>query len=295
MNTRTRTLAMTMAMGLLVSAGAPRAAGNNGLTVEVLVNGQSLTEYRARNTTYIEAQKNQPYSIRLTNHTGGRVAVALAVDGINTINGERTTALDGSKWVLGPWESVTLDGWQTSGQTARRFLFTTEKKSYGAFLGETANLGNVTAVMFRERPRPPVIYGPPVGCDRDERSRKDSGRREEPSLGGASTRDPAASQPAPAPEGKMKRSSAAEQESAKADDLSDAAATGMGNEVDHQIEMVSMNLDPNPVSTVVLRYEYRNELVKLGVLPKPRPNPLPRREQGTGFDDMAFCREMPKR
>ena len=118
--------------------------------------------------------------------------------------------------------------------------------------------------------------------------------KDEPSLGGASTRDPS-SQPAPAaPEGKM-RSSSAEQESAKADDLSDAAATGMGNEVDHQIERVSVDLDSHPVSTVVVRYEYRNELVKLGVLPKPRPNPLPRREQGTGFDDMAFCREMPTR
>lgn len=294
MNTRIRTMAMTMAMGLMLGAAVPRAAGTNGLSVEVLVNGQSLAEYRARNTTYIEAQKNQAYSIRLTNHTGKRVAVALAVDGINTINGERTTAFDGSKWVLGPWESVTLDGWQTSGQTARRFLFTTEKKSYGAYLGETANLGNITAVMFRERPRPPVVYNQRPGCDRDERSREDDLAAEEPAVGGASTREPS-SQPAPSGPAKDKSRAAREQETAKADDLSDAAATGMGGEVDHQIERVYVDLDPNPVSTVVLRYEYRPELVKLGVLPKPKPNPLPRREQGTGFDDMAFCREMPSR
>ena len=40
------------------------------------------------------------------------VAVALSVDGLNTIDAKRTTSFDASKWILGPYETITLDGWQ---------------------------------------------------------------------------------------------------------------------------------------------------------------------------------------
>ncbi len=45
-------------------------------SMEVLVDGVPLPEYVARNTSYIEAREGCEYSIRLTNRTAGRIAIA---------------------------------------------------------------------------------------------------------------------------------------------------------------------------------------------------------------------------
>ena len=58
------------------------------------------------------------------------MAVALSVDGLNTIDARETTAADARKWVLDPYQTVTISGWQTSQTEARRFEFTTEARSY---------------------------------------------------------------------------------------------------------------------------------------------------------------------
>jgi hypothetical protein len=98
--------------------------------------------------------------VRLRNNTRERIAVALSVDGLNTIDETTTSMRDARKWILGPYQTITIDGWQTSMDTNRRFFFTSEKKSYGAWLGNTSNLGVIAAAVFRERrPSPPPYCG----------------------------------------------------------------------------------------------------------------------------------------
>ena len=80
--------------------------------------------------------------------------MALSVDGLNTIDARETTAAEARKWVLGPYETVTISGWQTSQLEAHRFEFTTEARSYGQALGKTANLGVISAVFFKESGEP---------------------------------------------------------------------------------------------------------------------------------------------
>ena len=58
-------------------------------------------------------------AIRLHNPSPVRVAVALSVDGANTIDARRTVAADARKWVLDPYETITIRGWQTSDARAR--------------------------------------------------------------------------------------------------------------------------------------------------------------------------------
>ena len=65
----------------------------------------------------------------------------MSVDGLNTIDARQTSAAGARKWVLDPYETVTISGWQTSRTEARRFEFTTEERSYGQALGKTANFG----------------------------------------------------------------------------------------------------------------------------------------------------------
>src|SRR6185436_6547090 len=122
--------------------------------VEILVNGRPLSEYFARGKSYVEALPGAEYEIRVTNPSPDRVAVALSVDGLNTIDARQTSAWNASKWVIEPYETITINGWQMSSERARRFYFTNERDSYAAKLGRKANLGVISAVFFREKGRP---------------------------------------------------------------------------------------------------------------------------------------------
>ncbi len=250
-----RSIRHSLAAAVLGSLIAlPAAATNNGdFTLEVLVNGRPLAEYAHQGASYVEAQPQAEYSLRLANRSPRRVAVALAVDGLNTIDAHSTTAAEARKWVLDPWQTVVIEGWQVSGSTARRFVFTTEASSYGAWLGRADNLGVIEAVVFAERrplPRPRI----------DEHGKA----AEAPAAPGA--RDQAAGR----------------------SEAEGFAATGIGDEVDHQVVQVRLNLESMPSAQVRLRYEYRPELVRLGVLPRC-DDALARRERAHGFTDTGFC------
>ena len=254
--------AVVLAAVIALAPGSAAALETGPCEIEVLVEGRPLAEHAARGTTYIEAQKNNEYSIRLSNRSPRRLAVALAIDGLNSIDARTSDARSASKWVLGPWQSITIDGWQVSADNARRFVFTTEAESYGEWLGRTDNLGVIEAVVFRER-APRGFYGYPAEED-------STARRREPSAPGPST-----------------KSEAGEASGAAADGL---AATGIGRKVDHRVRRVSLDLEPEPAARLRIRYEYREQLVRLGVLPSPEEQQaLDRREQAHGFSDFSFA------
>lgn len=133
---KTRIRAGVVTIGVLLAglAMAPRvrAAEASGFGLDVLVDGSGRPEYHARGTVYVEAVRGREYALRISNPTGYRVAVALSVDGLNTIDARHTDARNAAKWVLGPYESAVITGWQVSDNAARRFFFTGEKRSYGA-------------------------------------------------------------------------------------------------------------------------------------------------------------------
>ena len=273
-----RCLRLLLPLALMLAAVPALAARQGSYTMEVLVDGQSLAEYAARGTRYIEAIEGCEYSIRLRNHTSGRIAVALSVDGLNSIDAKTTTAHKASKWILGPYETVTLDGWQTGNSTARRFFFTTEDRSYGEWLGQTSNLGNITAAVFREkvRPRPQPILKSESG----KRSRRDA-----PAKAG---RAGAAESPSAARQSeRFEAGDAAESQAQLSDDL---AATGIGRELQHRVQRVKFEAERSPTSVIELRYEYHDALVSLGVLPPAFANDrLNRREHSRGFENLDFA------
>jgi hypothetical protein len=95
---------------LLFAAGAANASSPSGFGLDVLVNGSPRPELAARGTVYVEALKERDYALRLSNPTGRRVAVALSVDGLNTIDAKHTSSHDARKWVLAPYETVVIPG-----------------------------------------------------------------------------------------------------------------------------------------------------------------------------------------
>ena len=190
--------------------------------LDVLVDGRPLNEYYSRGRTYVEALQGAEYELRLRNNSADRVAVALSVDGLNTIDARHTSAWNASKWVIEPYQTITISGWQMSSERARRFYFTNERDSYGAKLGQTANLGVITAVFFRERSRSAPITPPyPRRGDKD--------RMEAPQQSAQSVR--------------------------RSDD--ESAATGIGRNVRNDVRWVDMDLDSRAAGEVTIRYEYR--------------------------------------
>jgi hypothetical protein len=251
----------------------------SGFEVYVLVDGRPLEEYYARGRRYVEALDGAEYEVRVRNPLGVRVAVALSVDGLNTIDARRSSAYDSSKWVIEPYQTITISGWQMSSERARRFYFTNERNSYGAKLGQTSNLGLITAVFFRERQPVGIIAPPRRPRPMEDNSR--AGRNKNAPNSSADGRDEARA---------GAQSKSAETYPAPDDDY---AATGIGRNVHNDVTWINLDLETRSAAEVTIRYEYHDALVRLGLFPRPYPRPdtLNRRERATGFPDRRYSPE----
>ncbi|HET7113663.1 MAG TPA: hypothetical protein VFI57_08470 [Pyrinomonadaceae bacterium] len=201
--------------------------------VDVLVDGRPLPECEGRGGIYVEARRGEEYEIRLRNRSNDRVAVALYVDGLNTIDSSRTSPSDASKWMIEPYQTITISGWQMDSDHARRFYFTSERDSYAAKLGVYGSRGVILAAFYRERRRRPIPITPPRPMPR-------RGDREE-SQSSADMR-PSAEGPTVGTANKSR--------------ARDEAATGIGRSVRHDVEYIDMDLESRPAAEVKIRYDY---------------------------------------
>ena len=224
-------LVLTMMFGTGAAQRSTRPYPYPNFELDVIVNGRPLAEYYARGRTYVEALEGAEYELRLRNDSPDRVAVALSVDGLNTIDARHTSAWNASKWVIEPYQTITIGGWQMSSERARRFYFTNERDSYGAKLGQTANLGVISAVFFKEQRRESRVTPPPI-----YRGRADS------DTSGVDRNAPSA------------KSQDSRGMAAVPDD--EYAATGIGRNVRNDVRWVDMDLDSRAVGEVTIRYEY---------------------------------------
>jgi hypothetical protein len=204
--------------------------------LDVLVDGRPLTEYRESGRLYVDALQGAEYELRLRNPLPDRVAVALSVDGLNTIDAEQTSAWNASKWVIEPYETITINGWQMSSERARRFYFTTERDSYAAKLGRKANLGVITAVFFREKR---------ISITKRERDYSGPVPSAEPQARAEASRDSTAAM------GNSK------------------AATGIGRSVRHDVRTIDMELDSSPAAELTIRYQFSREYSRGRYCPEP--------------------------
>ncbi|HEX7315273.1 MAG TPA: hypothetical protein VF297_15205 [Pyrinomonadaceae bacterium] len=274
-----RARAFSFLTSVLLLVGAVPAWAQEGRVVrpqygsfglEVMVNGAPLDVIYGRGRRYVEAREGAEYDLVVRNPLPVRVAVALSVDGLNTIDARRTSAWESSKWVIEPYGTIRISGWQMSSSRARRFYFTTERDSYAARLGRASDLGVITAVFFREStPRPHPVTPPPYyeprdrsGAPKEDEMRAEGADRRSKSGAGATAARP------------------------QRQDDDGYAATGIGRSVGHDVTWIEMPLERRPASELTVRYEYRDALVRLGLLPRPGrdEDALRRRERARGFE-----------
>ncbi len=295
-------LASSLALLGALGAAAPAAAGW-GTHVEDAADGR-LVEVRVRvdgaaaplygkpgawDRHYFQAFRGRNYSIEVRNTSGERIGVLMAVDGLNVVNGERTS-LSGTEpmYVLDPYETATIRGWRTSLADVRRFVFVDEERSYAERTGQAnGDMGWIRVLAFRES-RPAWRWVEP-GLLRDHARREDDARAQNaPAPSAPEARDERAAAPptagAPAPQAKTQREAL---DGARAfggviapQSASAAPGTGWGDRRSDPVREVDFLAERNATDRITLRYEYASGLRALGIDTRSDRDRVWQRERG---------------
>jgi hypothetical protein len=268
--------ALAMAPAARASSAWQTSADGRLVDVEVLVDGNSAPLYwkpGAWDRRYFQAFRGRNYSLAVTNQTGRRVGVLIAVDGVNVVSGDRSN-LAGTEpmYVLGPYERAVIRGWRTSLRDVRRFVFVDEERSYAERTGQAnGDMGWIRVLSFRER-EPQVYIEPrerrdhdwePYGSREQQRDEAAAPKTEGGETGNGKQRADAPSTradgakpqaesfrglPAPAPESNP--------------------GTGWGDRSWDPVERTVFLAAWSATDRVSLRYEYESGLVALGIYPR---------------------------
>jgi hypothetical protein len=237
--------------------------------------GEWLPEYRHRGRDWVPGVPGHRYSVKMTNTTGERVLVVLSVDGVNAISGA-TAAANQTGYVLGPWQSTEITGWRKSWQDVAQFYFTDLPDSYAARTGRPDNVGVIGVAVFRERAQPQPYYPPaPISrddreYDRDSRYRDQAGRAE----------GKAAAPQAPRRAAESSASDSAYGNSAPAQSI----GTGHGAREWSPVSRTDfVRASRTPAQVVQMRYDDIDNLVAMGVMPRPYRNDGRRHGQPQAF------------
>lgn len=223
---------------------------------------------------YFQAFAGRNYSIVLRNNTGRRIAVLLAVDGLNVVNGEISRLRSNeAMYVLSPWESATIKGWRTSLDEVRRFVFVDEQRSYAERTGQAnSDMGWIRVLSFREQ-LPWWQNGSKYRDDgrTREKSRGDGSNTWLPYEGDSKTQAPEAA-PAPgkagAPEMRSQAAPEAQDNLARGEQPEGSfPGTGWGDRKQDHVDRVRFNPEPVAVDQLIFRYEYASGLRALGIIP----------------------------
>jgi hypothetical protein len=225
---------------------------------------------------YFEAIAGGHYSVVLRNNTGRRVGVLISVDGLNVVNGERSSLSSTEPmYVLGPYESTTINGWRTSLDAVRRFVFVDEKRSYAERTGQAnADMGWIRVLAFRElRPWWEQQGWRPGSRYLDDTRRRDESPRAAAPAPTEERSEPQANAPGdsrevapPAARGELKANGKTLQES---DGLAGGAGsypgTGWGERRNDPVQQVQFTAERTATDTHLFRYEYAAGLQALGI------------------------------
>jgi hypothetical protein len=230
------------------------ACGSSPARVDVYDRSEDLAleTYRHRGRDYVVGTPGNEYAIRIRNCGGRRVLAVVSVDGVNVVTGE-TASADQSGYVIEPNGYVNIEGWRKDLDRTAAFYFSDPEEAYATRTGRPNDLGVIGVAVFREREREVLSMSPDVDRSPESASRQDSA---------ADTHA---------------KGRAAESNAAAAPLL----GTGHGRREWSPVRRVEFaRASSRPDQRVVIRYDRRENLVAMGVLPRhPRlwrePNPFP--------------------
>ncbi len=189
---------------------------------------------------YVEAGKGDRYSIQVTNRSAVRVGVVVAVDGRNIISGKRSDLKRNERmYIIGPYETNTFEGWRTGMERTNRFYFTEASDSYAEkVFADGSAMGTIALAVYREKLPEVLPY-----------SERESQMKDRPG--------------AAAPQARGEGGSTDRLEKKKGDE----AGTGFGETTYSSARVVRFDPEPVAAEKIVLKYEWRSELCRKGIIP----------------------------
>jgi hypothetical protein len=253
-----RTLLAVATATILATAIVPLAVSRADQLARVDIYDRGANEalqvYRHDGRRYVVGQPGNEYAIRIRNCSGRRLLAIVSVDGVNAVTGESASP-DQSGYVLEPGGYVNIQGWRKNLNRTAAFYFSDPADSYAARTGRPDDLGVIGVALFREVERVPWQSNEITPAPQDAR-----GRAEADTTGEAK---------ASRADGAMARAPAMEQAS---------LGTGHGRGEYSPVEQVAFErASSQPDEIIAIRYERRETLVAMGVLPEPRHS-FPRRD-----------------
>jgi hypothetical protein len=198
---------------------------------------------------YMEAVKGDKYSIEVANRSNRTIGVVIAVDGRNIISGKKSDLKNSEQmYIIGPHSTNVFEGWRTGMDRTNRFYFTEQSDSYAErVFSDGSAMGTIALAVYREK-LPPIALNPPDLL---------SPSKEAPA--GAASQAPTA-------KGSCDR---VEREK------SEQAGTGFGETTYSPAREVRFDPENTVAEKIVLKYEWRQELCKKGIVDcSPKKNRL---------------------
>jgi hypothetical protein len=257
-------------MGAALLCAAMNAHAIGGVADVEIINrdtGEVLKVYRHAGEYWVAGQPGARYGISVHNRLGNRVLAVMAVDGINVISG-KTAAFDQDGYVFNAEEQYSIYGWRKSNKEVADFNFTALPDSYATRTGRPENVGVIGVALFTEKRALPQI-------SEDAQRRSEAGiDLEETVVSGPR----AQSAPAASASVSPRQSDVAR---LGAEPRAEKLGTGHGpREVSLVVDTHFDRQSSSPNEVVRIRYDRLENLVAMGVVPRPRypdgvPNPFP--------------------
>ncbi|MBD3243911.1 MAG: hypothetical protein GF331_25185 [Chitinivibrionales bacterium] len=246
-----RVLGLFTAFALLATNGDAATIRSHGYTFEARIvgpSGRGLSEQRRNGRPTLFVHEGDEYAVVIQNPLPVRVGVALSIDGLNSIDGKRTTPSEGAKWIIEPHGRITIRGWQTDHDKLRRFVFTRDEDSYAEWKEQqdrtdySPNLGVIGVAWFWSSSELEWALRPPQPFAEDLSDR---------AMGAEHAPKPSAKRRC-APEGESRQ----------------RAGTGMGRREDNRVREVEFSFDAGMYGNddvLAIHYEFAREI------PQPKP------------------------
>lgn len=189
---------------------------------------------------YMEAKKGQRYSIQVINKSYRRIGVVIAVDGRNIIDGKKSDLKRNERmYIIGPYETNTFEGWRTGMDRTNRFYFTEQSDSYTEkVFADASAMGTIALAVYREK-LPEIV----------------------PYSGGTFRMKESPSGAAPCVPGESHSTDKLEQKK------NEQAGTGFGETTYSPAYRVHFDPERTMAEKIVMKYEWRSELCKKGIIP----------------------------
>jgi hypothetical protein len=188
---------------------------------------------------YMEAVKGQRYSVEVTNKSDRRIGVVIAVDGRNIIDGKKSDLKRNERmYIIGPYEANIFEGWRTGMDRTNRFYFTEQSDSYAEkVFADASAMGTIALAVYRERLPETSPY-----------------------QGSSPQMKEAPAEAAPGAPAESRSRDRAEQKKAE------QPGTGFGETTYSPAYVVQFDPEHTAVERIVLKYEWRSELCRKGII-----------------------------